>query len=94
MILGKQSAGATPVAGASITAMSPALDVYYPNDTFAGPGAATATHGIFIAVPKTASPVVTIWTVNKPAGDAREWDMPTAGTNPGNAYVLLAVAKE
>jgi hypothetical protein len=101
-IVGKVSAGATPVAGASVTipsTVASVVDIYYPSTDFQTNGTATAPiHGTFLMVPKTAAPIVTNWTVTAPAatGDAGAltWPVLTAGATPGTAFVLLFAASE
>jgi hypothetical protein len=98
-IVGPLSAGPSPmpVEGASVTIPTDAaakVDILYPNATFTGAGASTAAHGTFLVVPKTAAPIVSVWTVTPPAGDARTWEMHTAGTSPGDAFVLIFPANE
>jgi hypothetical protein len=101
-VLDKLSTATTPagpngVAGATVMAQG-AFDVIYPNATFTGKGTATAANGIFLMVPKlvngAAVPVVTNWAVVPPQGDARTWEMHIAGTNPGNAFIIIMPANE
>jgi hypothetical protein len=101
-VLDKLSTATTPagpagVAGATVMAQG-AFDVIYPNATFTGKGTATSTTGIFLMVPKlvngAAQAVVTNWTVIPPAGDTRGWESHLAGTNPGNAFVIIMPANE
>ena len=86
----------TPVEGATITTADTAmrLAILYPNATFNGFGAATASHGMFLAIPKsaTSSAVVTDWTVTGPSGGSLTWPTYKAGTSPGTAFVLLMPA--
>jgi hypothetical protein len=101
-VLDKLSTATTPagpagVAGATVMAQG-AFDVIYPNATFTGKGTATAASGIFLMVPRlvngAAQAVVTNWTVIPPAGDTRGWEAHLAGTNPGNAFVIIMPANE
>jgi hypothetical protein len=101
-VLDKLSTATTPagpagVAGATVTAQG-AFDVIYPNATFTGKGTATAASGLFLMVPKlvngAAQAVVTNWMVGPPAGDARTWEPHLAGTNPGNAFIIIMPANE
>jgi hypothetical protein len=93
-VLDKLSTATTP----AVMAQGTNLDVIYPNATFTGKGTVTSASGIFLMVPKlvngVAQPVVTSWMVNPPAGDTRAWEPHLAGTNPGNAYVLIMPANE
>jgi hypothetical protein len=99
-VIGKLSAGASPVAGATVTpsgTTATKVDILYPNETFSGNGTSTASHGTFLVVPKLATPpssIVASWTVTPPAADTRVWPVLTAGTNPGTAFVLLFPANE
>ncbi|MDB4980453.1 MAG: hypothetical protein JWM82_1205, partial [Myxococcales bacterium] len=101
-VLDKLSTATTPagpagVAGATVTAQG-AFDVIYPNATFTGKGTATAASGLFLMVPKlvngAAQAVVTNWMVVPPTGDARTWEAHLAGTNPGNAFIIIMPANE
>ena len=75
-----------------------AFDVIYPNADFTGKGTATSASGIFVMVPRLVSgkvvPVVTNWTVIPPTGDARTWEPHIAGSNPGNAFIIIMPANE
>jgi hypothetical protein len=99
-VTGKLSTGAMPVAGATITAAGAAagqVDIIYPNATFNGAGAATASHGIFLVVPHmeaTPGSHVTIWTVKPPSTATDTWSTYTAGTQPGAAFVIIMAANE
>jgi hypothetical protein len=96
-ILDKASSAPVPagVAGAKVmtpaTTTPPTFDIVYPNDTFTGVGTATASSGIFIVVPKTASTVIAMWMVVGP-DTTRTWTPQVAGTNPMNAYIALMPA--
>jgi hypothetical protein len=99
-ITGKISEGATPVAGATVTAAAASqFDILYPNATFSGNGTSTASHGTFLAVPKLGdsgapAPIVSTWTVTPPTGSSLTWITYTSGTQPGTAFVLLFLASE
>lgn len=98
-ILGKQSAGATPVAGATLTpADASKVNVIYPSADFMSVGTSTSATGTVLVVPKasaaTAAPIVTAWTVTAPTGDTRTWPVLTAGSTPGTAFVILFAANE
>jgi hypothetical protein len=84
-------AGATVVPGGTSAS---AFDLIYPNADFSGKGASTAASGIFLMVPKTTASVVTTWDVVPPSGDARTWPQHLAGSNPGNAFVIILPANE
>jgi hypothetical protein len=94
-IVGKVVGAAVPdgVEGATVAATG-SFDVIYPTADFSGAGAKTAKDGIFLMVPKTAAPVVTMWDVVPPAGDTRTWEMHLAGANPGNAFVIIMPAND
>jgi hypothetical protein len=94
-VVGKLSEGPVPagVAGAKVVATG-SFDVLYPNADFTAAGTTTAAQGIFIAVPKTAGPMVAMWDVVPPAGDARTWAKYLAGANPNNAFVIIIPADE
>jgi hypothetical protein len=81
------------VAGATVAATGD-FDVIYPNADFSGKGAATAASGIFLMVPHTAMPVVTMWDVVPPTGDTRTWTKHLAGANPNNAFIIIMPADE
>jgi hypothetical protein len=98
-ILGKQSAGAMPVAGATLTpADASKVNVIYPSADFTSAGTSTSATGTVLVVPKAsvanATPVVTQWTVTAPTGDTRTWPVLTAGSTPGTAFVILFAANE
>jgi hypothetical protein len=98
-ILGKQSAGAMPVAGATLTPTDATkVNVIYPSADFMSAGTSTSATGTVLVVPKAsvanAVPVVTSWTVTAPTGDTRTWPMLTAGSTPGTAFVILFAANE
>jgi hypothetical protein len=97
-VVGKLSEGPQPagVAGAKVMATGN-FEVIYPTATFdptAGKGTVTSATGIFLMVPKAAESVVTSWTVVPPAGDSRTWEMHLAGSNPGNAFIIIMPANE
>jgi hypothetical protein len=86
-----------PVAGATVVASGTAasgFDLIYPTADFTGKGTATSATGIFLVVPKAASPIVTTWTVVRPTGDTRTWQDHLAGTNPNNAFVIILPADD
>lgn len=95
-VVGKLSAGAAPVAGATITTTDIRTNIIYPNDDFTGIQSTTAVHGTVLVVPKSANPpsIVASWNIGAPAGDTRTWGSLTAGTSPGTAFVLLFAADE
>jgi hypothetical protein len=95
-VVGKLSAGALPVAGATVTVppTETRLSILYPNDDFTGVGTSTASHGTILVVRKAATPltsVVATWTIAGPGGT---WTNLTAGTSPGTAFVLLMAQDE
>ncbi len=101
-VLDKLSTATTPagpagVAGATVMAQG-MFDVVYPKADFSGVGTSTSSNGIFLMVPKlvngAAVSVVANWTVVPPTGDARTWEAHLAGTNPGNAFVIIMPANE
>jgi hypothetical protein len=94
-VVGKLSEGPMPagVAGAKVAATG-AFTIIYPNADFTSTGTTTSASGIFIMVPNKAEAVVTSWDVVPPAGDTRKWDMHLAGSNPGNAFVIILPANE
>jgi hypothetical protein len=94
-VVGKPSEGTFPpaIVGATVSATGK-FDIIYPTADFSATGTATAASGIFIMVPKTATPVVTAWTVNPPAGETRTWNQYLAGANPGNAFIIIMAANE
>jgi hypothetical protein len=98
-ILGKQSAGAMPVAGATLTPADPSkVKILYPSADFMSAGTSTSATGTVLVVPNaspaTAIPVVTQWAVTPPTGDTRTWTALTAGSTPGTAFVILFAANE
>lgn len=98
-ILGKQSAGAMPVAGATLTPMDlTRVNVIYPSADFTTVLTSTSATGTVLVVPKIggagAAPVVTSWSVTAPTGDTRVWPTLTAGSTPGTAFVILFAANE
>ena len=70
------------------------FDVVYPNDDFSGVGTKTGKDGIFLMVPKKAEAIVTMWDVVPPSTESRRWAMHIAGSNPGNAFVIIMPANE
>jgi hypothetical protein len=84
-------AGATVVPAGTAAAT---FDLIYPNADFTGKGPATSASGIFLVVPKQAGAIVTSWDVVPPKGDTRTWPMHLAGTNPGNAFIIIMPANE
>jgi hypothetical protein len=99
-VVGKLSEGTPdplPVAGAMVTSSATGavpFEVLYPNADLTAKLGATGPDGIFLVVARTASPVVTSWSIVPPDGDARAWDMVLAGTSPGNAFVAILPARE
>ncbi len=98
-ILGKPSAGAAPVAGATLTPTDASkVNVLYPSADFMSAGTSTSATGTVLVVPKlggaSAIPVVTQWMVTAPTGDTRVWPALTAGSTPGTAFVILFAANE
>jgi hypothetical protein len=98
-ILGKPSAGAMPVAGATLTpADASKVNILYPSADFMSAGTSTSATGTVLVVPKAAPaaavPVVTSWSVTAPTGDTRTWTALTAGSTPGTAFVILFAANE
>jgi hypothetical protein len=84
-------AGATVVPGGT---SATTFDLIYPNADFSGKGTATAAGGIFLMIPKAEASIVTTWDVVPPAGDTRTWPQHLAGSNPGNAFVIILPANE
>ncbi len=98
-ILGKQSAGAMPVMGATLTPTDATrVNIIYPSADFMSVGTSTSATGTVLVVPKAggtnATPVVTSWAVTAPSGDTRVWPTLTAGSTPGTAFVILFAANE
>ena len=98
-ILGKPSAGAMPVAGATLTpADASKVNILYPSADFMSAGTSTSATGTVLVVPKAAPaaavPVVTSWSVTPATGDTRTWTALTAGSTPGTAFVILFAANE
>jgi hypothetical protein len=97
--VGKKSAGAPPIAGATVTVpatVASQLDIIYPNATFTGVGTSTSANGLFLAVPKavaTPTAIVAAWQMTAP-GSGETWQLYTAGTEPGAAFVLIFLADE
>jgi hypothetical protein len=95
-VVGKLSEGPmpAPLAGATVHASSPRVDIVYPSADFASAGTATSASGIFLMVPQTAEAVVATWDVVPPAGETRTWPTYIAGSNPNNAFVIILPANE
>jgi hypothetical protein len=96
-VVGKLSAGAMPVMGATVTTTDSRVNIIYPSADFMSAGTSTASHGSFLVVPKpVAMPtaIVASWTVTPPSGDTRTWPSLTAGSTPGTAFVILFAASE
>jgi hypothetical protein len=92
-VVGKLSEGTPPIAGATVAATGD-FKIIYPNDDFSGVGTATASQGLFLMVPNTATSVVATWTVTPPATETRTWNQYLAGANPGNAFIIIMAANE
>jgi hypothetical protein len=95
-IVGKLSEGPMPagLAGATVAATGD-FDIVYPKDDFSGVGASTGANGLFLMVPKKLNePIVTMWDVVPPASETRTWGVHIAGSNPGNAFVIIMPANE
>lgn len=85
------------IAGATVNTDAASLvDISYANDNADGPNTAanTGAQGVFVAVPKSARPVLNIWRVIAPTGDpTHRWaHSPVAGTFPGKISVLALPA--
>lgn len=99
-VVGRLSEGTPdplPVAGATVTSSgttAPPYELLYPNADLTAKLSVTGPDGIFLIVPKTAASFVTNLNIVRPDGDARIWDAYLAGTNPGNAFVVILPAAE
>jgi hypothetical protein len=84
------------VAGATVSTTADGLDVIYPNADFSGTGTSTGPDGLFLMIPRLTpsgpQSVVAAWTVTPPATDTRTWNQYLAGSNPGNAFIIIMAA--